>query len=66
MECKLYKLQFDTMEYKNMFVALKEDRQIEVLKNADVYDFLSIGKTYNCSPAMYNGKWYYVGLKEEL
>ena len=60
---KLYKLQFATMEYKNKFLTLKEDRQIEVLKNADVYDFLSIVKIYNCSLAMYNGKWYYAGLK---
>ena len=66
MECKLYKLQFDTMEYKNNFLTLKEDRQIEVLKNADVYEFLSIVKTYNCSLTMYNGKWYYAGLKYEL
>lgn len=62
-ECKLYKLQFATMEYKNTFLALKEDIQIEVLKNTDVYEFLSIVKTYNCSLAMCNGKWYYVGLK---
>lgn len=63
MECKLYKLQFTTMEYKNKFLTLKEDKQREVLKNANVYDFLSIAKTYNCSLAMYNGKWYYAGLK---
>lgn len=63
MECKLYTLQFVTTEYKNKFVALERDRQMEVLKNADEYNFISIGKTYNCSLAMYNGKWCYVGLK---
>ena len=63
MECKLYKLQFTTTEYKNKFLALKEDRQMETLKNVDAYDFISIGKAYNCSSAMYDGKWYYAGLK---
>ena len=36
---------------------------MEVLKNADEYDFISIGKTYNCNSAMYDGRWYYAGLK---
>ena len=63
MECKLYTLQFVTTEYKNKFLALERDRQMEVLKNADEYDFISIGKTYNCNSAMYDGRWYYVGLK---
>ena len=63
MECKLYKLQFSTMEYKNNFLTLKKDKQIEILKNADAYDFITIVKTYNCTLAMYNGKWYYAGLK---
>ena len=63
MECKLYTLQFVTTEYKNMFLALERDRQMEVLKNADEYDFINIGKIYNCSRAMYEGKWYYAGLK---
>lgn len=62
-ECKLYTLQFVTTEYKNEFLALKRDRQMEVLKNADKYDFISIGKTYNCRSVMYDGKWYYAGLK---
>ena len=63
MEDTLYKLQFTTTEYKNKFLALGKDRQMEVLKNADAYDFISIGKTYNCSTTMYEGRWYYVGLK---
>lgn len=62
MECKLYTLQFVTTEYKNNFLAVERDKQIEVLKNADGYDFISIGKTYNCSRSMYDGKWYYTGL----
>ena len=63
MECKLYTLQFVTTEYKNKFLELERDRQMEVLKNADEYDFISIGKTYNCNSAMYDGRWYYAGLK---
>lgn len=63
MEDTLYALQFTTTEYKNKFLALKKDIQMEILKNADAYDFISIGKTYDCSLAMYDGKWYYVGLK---
>lgn len=63
MESKLYKLQFATMEYKNNFLTLKKDRQIEILKNADAYGFISIVKTYNCTLAMYNGEWYYSELK---
>lgn len=63
MECKLYTLQFVTTEYKNNFLALERDIQMGVLKNADEYDFISIGKTYNCTSAMYDGKWYYAGLK---
>ena len=62
-ECKLYTLQFVTTEYKNKFLALERDRQMKVLKNADENDFISIGKTYNCNRAMYNGRWYYTGLK---
>ena len=52
MEDTLYTLQFTTTEYKNKFLALEKDRQMEVLKNADAYDFISIGKTYNCTNAM--------------
>ena len=63
MEDTLYTLQFTTTEYKNKFLALEKDRQMEVLKNSDAYDFISIGKTYNCSNAMYEGRWYYAGLK---
>lgn len=63
MEDTLYTLQFTTTEYKNKFLALGKDRQMEVLKNADAHDFISIGKTYNCSTAMYDGRWYYAGLK---
>lgn len=62
-EDRLYTLQFTTTEYKNKFLALGKDKQMEVLKNADVYDFISIGKTYNCTSAMYDGRWYYAGLK---
>lgn len=63
MEDTLYTLQFTTTEYKNKFLALEKNRQIEVLKNVDTCDFISIGKTYNCSSAIYEGRWYYVGLK---
>ena len=64
MEDTLYTLQFTTTEYKNKFLALEKDvEQMEILKNADAYDFISIGKTYNCSSKMYEGRWYYAGLK---
>ena len=63
MEDTLYTLQFTTTEYKNKFLALEKNRQIEVLKNVNTCDFISIGKTYNCSIAIYEGRWYYVGLK---
>lgn len=63
MEDKLYKLQFTTTEYKNKFLALENDRQMDVVKNTDAHTFINIGKTYNCSRAMYDGKWYYAGLE---
>lgn len=63
MEDTLYTLQFTTTEYKNKFLSLEKDIQMEVLKNADAYDFIKIGKTYNCSSAFYNGRWYYAGLR---
>ena len=63
MELYVFPLQFVTTDYKNEFLALERDRQMEVLKNADEYDFISIGKTYNCNSAMYDGRWYYAGLK---
>lgn len=62
-EEKLYSLQFTTTELKNKFLTLDNNVQMDVIRNSSEYDFISIGKTYNCSSAMYEGKWYYVGLK---
>ncbi len=63
MECKLYKLQFTTMEYKNKFLTLDDKIQMDVIEKSSEYDFISIGKTYDCNRAMYDGKWYFSGLK---